>query len=198
MNTKTRILEAVITESQNFAISKISTLRVSKKAQTSESNIFKIFKTKSNLLNDTFIYIDEKIGRYIQQKIQKIDDVSLDNIIQISKDVWMSYLEFFVNHYNYAIYYSTFRMSKHYNPDILDKQGINYEFLYPLFSFISSKSNIYSLVSFDLVWSFILDTTLLIAKRMGTKKIGYTQDNIENAYHLVFDGLINVIMNQKE
>lgn len=194
MNTKTRILEAVITESQNFAISKISTLRVSKKAQTSESNIFKIFKTKNNLLIETFIYTDEKIGRYIEKNVQPIEANSIENVIFFSKEVWFAYLEFFVKHYAYAVYYSLFRMSKHYVGDVSEKQKNNYLFLLPMFEYISRDSNIYSMISFDLLWSFILDTTLLIAKRMGTKEIAYTKENIENSYHLVFDGLINVFM----
>ena len=48
--TKTKILESVIKESKNSSISKISTIGVSKAAGTSESNIYKIFKTKENLL----------------------------------------------------------------------------------------------------------------------------------------------------
>lgn len=193
MDTKTKILESAILEAQNSSISTISTIKVAKKALTSEANVFKIYKKKNNLLIEAFMYIDNKMGDYIKEKVSLMDIDSIEKAIAFSRQVWLTYLDFFVKHYNYAVYYSAFRMSKIYTPEIADRQGGNYLYLSSMFNYIKAHENFYSTISFNLFWSFILDTTLLISKRMASKEIEYNTANIEISYHLVFDGLINIL-----
>lgn len=195
MDTKTRIMESVIVESKDGPISKINTISVSNKARTSESNLYKIFKTKKNLLIETFLYIDQKIGKYLTENITTFAGNDIPSTINYVKDVWTKYLEFFVSNYDYALYYSTFRISKLYTDDVSKMQQEHFIILTEMFEFINRDLNIYSMFPFALFWSFVLDTTLLIAKRMGNKEVEYSDVNVELSFHLVFDGLINILLN---
>lgn len=108
MNTNERIFEAVISESFDVAIQKISTINVSNKAKTSEANIFRIFKNKTNLFIETFLYIDNQIGEYIKEVNLDHNYDNIDDLFNGIKDIWIKYIEFFKEHKTYIRYYQSF------------------------------------------------------------------------------------------
>lgn len=197
MNIKKSILETVIYEAEDTFISKINTVSVAKKAGTSEAYIYKLFKTKNNLLTEAFLYIDEQIGKYIEETVPSIDLTILEEGFSFAKKVWCAYLHFFVKHPQYTHYYSAFRICKLYTLEISKRQEEHFRSLMMLFRFMNQDMQVFNIISFNLFWSFILDTTLLIARKMGNEEVEYTSQNIEISYHLIFDGLINILFKEE-
>lgn len=198
MDTKTRIFESTIFEAKENYIFKISTIAVSKKASTSESNLYKIFKSKNNLLIETFLYIDEQVGEYIVNNVPMQELKTIEDCFVYAKAVWTSYIHFFVNHDAYCSYYSAFRSGKLYTKEIEHLQEEHFKNLLNLFQYIYRDLKVFETISFNLLWSFILDTTLMIAKRMSAGEVEYTPQNIEMSYHLMFDGLINILVYKRK
>lgn len=193
METKQRICEAVIKESLDVTISKISTINVSLKAKTSEANIFRIYKNKTNLLKETFLYIDNQIGVFLNGFNIKIDYTSLDELFEQIKSIWIRYLEFFKNNKTYVHYYQAFRLSKYYNNEIAKLQEDNYKILISNIYILQEKFKLFDKISFNLFWSFLLDSTLLFAKRICDDSIEYNNTNLDLMFHLIFDGIRNII-----
>lgn len=195
MDAKKRIMEAVIDEAIHDTPLKINTIKVSRKAKTSEANLFKLFKTKNNLLSSTFFYIDSKLGEHINLTVSKID--KSNDVIQSCKEIWMAYVDFFVKYKRYIFFYSGFRLSPLYTKEISDKQEENYTLFVDL---VSSLNITYEKLQlpFNLLWSFILDTSLLLSKRIVSNAIPYDKETREVTFHLLFDGLINIVSERME
>lgn len=197
MNVKESILEAVIAESKNVNLSKINTISVAKRAKTSEANLYRIFETKNNLLTQTFLYIDSKIGEYIALNNANLNISSLEEGVLVVRKIWQDYLDYFVKHIDYVMFYSEFRMSKFYTNEIGKIQEQNFAILTTLLKTLQTNM-VYETISFNLFWTFILDTTLIISKRMAVNDIEYNDSNIELAFHLIFDGLLNQIFKNRQ
>lgn len=103
INTKIRILESTIASLEECAISRVSTIKVSKKARRVSR-----------------IYL-----RYLRP----------------NKTYWWKH--FFIEHLNYAVYYSAFRLSGYYNLDVAEKQETHYLSLFNLFSFMNRTISLY-------------------------------------------------------
>lgn len=191
MDTKTKILECVIKESKNSSIGKISTISVSKAAGTSESNIYKIFKSKDNLLSEAFLYIDAKAAKCVSIDVREEDLSSHDKLTSVIYKVWKKYFDFFVKNFSYVHYYSQFRTDKLYSDEIKKKRSENYQKLLPLFEKVRADVTTYSGIDFDFFFLIMQDTTLAICKRMASKDIAQTDENILYAFHLVFDSVLN-------
>lgn len=188
-STRTRIIECVIKEAQEESIVRIKTTKVAITANTSEANLYRIFKTKENLLIQAFMYIDEKVGIEINQgfDIDQLD--SVEEALPYAQKIWFSYLDFFVKHYDYLEYYSSFRKSKLYTLEVAKNQEVNYGEFLKILSFLFTKIDVYQILPYNMLWSFILDSTLLIAKQMAMGEIEYSNRNVNYLFHMIFDGL---------
>lgn len=195
MEAKIRIMEATIDEAIHDTPLKINTIKVSRKAKTSEANLFKLFKTKNNLLSSTFFYIDTKLGKCIDATMTKLDKES--DTINLLKTVWMAYIDFFVKHKKYIFFYSGFRLSPLYTNELARKQEENYVLFVKLVSSLDISYEKLEL-PFNLLWSFILDTTLLLSKRIVSNEIPYDEHTKEMTFHLLFDGLIKIVKEKTE
>ena len=192
MDTRTKILECVIKESKNSSISKISTIGVSKAAGTSESNIYKIFKTKENLLAETFLYIDSKAAKVSCVDYSENDLASHDKMISLIYKVWRKYFDFFVKYPNYVNYYSQFISdNKLFKEDIRARRIANYAKLHELIGFVRKEINNYSGINFDFFFLISQDTTLAICRRIASKDIEMSEENVLYAFHLIFDSVLN-------
>lgn len=195
MDTKTKIMEAVIKECKNSLIGKLSTVNVSKVAGTSESNIYKIYKTKDTLLIETFLYLDNKITKKISSNydITGIDD--FNEFAQTLYNMWRMYLEFFAKNYSYAHYYSMFRTdNKLYTPDVIRRQNSNKEKIWDFVRRLSDDNELLlNQIPFNLFWTLAIDSTLAVAQRMAKGDIELSEDNIDYTYHILFDGIFELV-----
>ena len=192
LDTKTKILECVIKESKNSSISKISTIGVSKAAGTSESNIYKIFKTKDNLLAETFLYIDSKAAKAVSVDYSDADFSSHDKMTSLIYKVWRKYFDFFVKNTSYVNYYYQFITdNKLYKDDLKKKRSENYLKLHKLFDYVKGEINNYSGINYDFFFLIMQDTTLSICRRIATKDLELTDENVLYSFHLIFDSVLN-------
>lgn len=192
MDTRTKILECVIKESKNSSISKISTIGVSKAAGTSESNIYKIFKTKENLLAETFLYIDSKAAKISCMDYTDQDLASHDKMTSLIYKIWRKYFDFFIKNPTYVNYYSQFITdNKLYKEDIKKKRSDNYLKLHKLFDFVRGEINNYSGINYDFFFLIMQDTTLSICRRIASKDLEMTEENVLYGFHLIFDSVLN-------
>lgn len=195
METKYKILEAVIKECKNSVIGKISTINVSKSAGTSESNIFKIYKTKDNLLTETFLYLDNKITKKISSNYDFDGIDTLNEMAQVIYNMWRMYLEFFAKNYAYAHYYEMFRTdNKLYTVDVMRKQNSCKNKLWDFIVRLSGNDeDVLKQIPFNLFWTLAIDSTLAVAQRMARGDIELSEDNIDYTYHILFDGIFELI-----
>lgn len=192
LDTRTKILECVIKESKNSSISKISTIGVSKAAGTSESNIYKIFKTKDNLLAETFLYIDSKAAKISCVDYTDLDFASHDKMTSLIYRIWRKYFDFFIKNPTYVNYYSQFITdNKLYKEDIKKKRSDNYLKLHKLFDFVRGEINNYSGINYDFFFLIMQDTTLSICRRIASKDLENTEENVLYGFHLIFDSVLN-------
>lgn len=195
MDTRTKIMESVIKECKNSLIGKISTVNVSKLAGTSESNIFKIFKTKDSLLIETFLYLDNKITKKILSNYD-IDAVeTFGEMAQLVYNMWRMYLEFFAKNYSYAHFYSMFRTdNKLYTADVARRQNTSKDKLWDFIVRLSGNDEeVLRQIPFNLFWTLAMDSTLAVAQRMAKGDIELSEDNIDYTYHILFDGIFELI-----
>ncbi|MBQ6783630.1 MAG: TetR/AcrR family transcriptional regulator [Acholeplasmatales bacterium] len=192
MDTKTKILESVIKESKNSSISKISTIGVSKAAGTSESNIYKIFKTKENLLAETFLYIDSKAAKYLNIDYSENDLSSHDKMTSLIYKIWRKYFDFFVKNTSYINYYSQFVTdNKLYKDEIRRRRTENYGKFHKLIEHVKNEINNYSGINFDFFFIVAQDTTLSICRRIAAKDLELSEENVLYSFHLIFDSVLN-------
>lgn len=190
---KERIMENVIMEALEEPIFKISTRIAAKKSDTSEANLFKMFGTKNNLLIECFWYIEDQARIYIGQDYQKVEFKDFAEQSVAVRAFWKKYLEFFVNNIAYAHFSEAFRKCVLFDKDSEKKHIECLREVYILCKYIFQETKAYLSIPFNMFWGFVIDTTLMIAVKMAKNDIQYNDENVNIFYHLIFDGINNIL-----
>lgn len=175
------IIENTIKYVAAYGLENVTAKKIAETMNISEGSIFNRFATKTKLLTECLYYIDRKIDTAIGDS--KISILDLNGSV---KKLWYKYFSFLVEHKDYAKFYRQFRQSSYYTPEVIKGQDESFS----LFVKIIRKN--LNLVGFntDLLWVYVIETTLNFAVRIADGDIPKTRKNVERIYNLMARGFM--------
>ena len=195
LDRKNEFLETtmkIISESglDNFAMKKV-TLRMG----VSESLLYKYYPTKEELLYSCFESVHKEIGGLFQEtKFPMIE--SREELVHVVHDIWKKYFMFLVKNDYKTIFYFEYRDSLYMRQAIAhDSEARNSYFLYfvNILKEIDNYCNVQISTASSVLWTYILDTSGIFAKRMIRKDIPMNNKTIEQIWGLLAFGLVGLL-----
>ena len=100
-----------------------TTKKWAKEAGVAEGSLYYHFKSKNDLLNETFAWLDKMLDPYASNALSALEDLLKKNSeTDVLAESWEAYCGFLINHPDYAIYYYRFRTSPRFTKEVRAEQ----------------------------------------------------------------------------
>lgn len=192
---KEKIMDATMKIVADKGLETFAMIQVSKKAHINEALIYRDFGTKENLLFECYNAVAKQVSD-LYSNPSTIDLSSKESILKAMHDAWMAYFTFLVKNDYKTIYYQSYRDSVHmYTYLQKEKEGEAADFdgfksmMKPIIGLVELPQG----MNMDYIWTFIMDTSSIFAKRIIRKELPDTKESYENIWNLLFSGLRSLL-----
>lgn len=203
MATENRRLELMETCMQVIAekgLSAFSMKKVTKRVGVSEALIYRYFETKENLLNECFALVHRQIGALYDGFPRKMPDTTEEKY-DLLHSLWITYITFLVKNDYRTIFYFEYRNSS-YLGELRSLKNMEQNLYFKSFRVIYKGFNrhfhIEEKTSADHLWTYIMDTAGVFARRMIRGELPNTQESYENTWKLVFGGISGLLWGKSD
>ena len=186
--TSQLILENTIDYVANYGLENVTTKKVANEMNISEGTILYHYKNKKTLLRECLYYVDNKIDK----SLKKVPFFGFDFYKGV-KEIWFNYFNYLVSHGNYTKFYCSFRQSSYYDEETMKGQNKSFNF----FTTLLSKVLKYTGIKDEIIWIYIIETTLNFAIRVADDKIENNEENAEKIFSMIFYGISGIIKKYK-
>ena len=100
-----------------------TTKKWAKEAGVAEGSLYYHFKSKNDLLNETFGWLDKMLDPYASDALSALEDLLKNNTgTDVLAESWEAYCGYLISHPDYAIYYYRFRTSPRFTKEVRAEQ----------------------------------------------------------------------------
>lgn len=192
---KAKIMDATMRIVAERGLESFAVIQVSKKTRINEALIYRDFQTKENLLFECYNEVAQQVSD-LYRNPQMIDLTSKESIVHALHDAWIMYFSFLVENDYKTIYYQSYRDSEHMRTYLQkEKEGKAADFdgfksmVRPIISLVHLPKN----MNMDYIWTFVMDTSGIFAKRIIRQELPNTQESYEYIWNLLFFGLKSLL-----
>ncbi len=176
-------------------LSSFTTKKVASYMGISESLIYKYFVSKDKLLYSCFEVVHRKVAALMERVINTPMTAEISEV-EFIKQMWYSYFNLLVDEDYRTIFYFSYRDSKYINTVLEhDSEVVNSYFseFAEIVDMFDNKYKIFKRVDSHFVWTYILDTTLLFAKRTIVGDLPRGSKYTDDIWTLIFGGICGIL-----
>ncbi len=170
--------------------------RVTQRAGVSEALVYKHFGTKENLLFSCFLSVHKQIGALFNNlNILALNHTKAEMYTAV-RMYWMIYFDYLVRHGNETIFYFSFRDStftekiRAHRPE---DAVTTFKDFAGFVDAVDAKVNLYNTTTQEHLWTYVLDTTGMFARRVIRGDLPNTPESIEHIWRLIFGGIAGLL-----
>ncbi len=192
---KSEILDASMKIACKYGLPAFTTKKVADHIGISESLIYKYFFSKDNLLYACYEVTHKNIAG-LMSRIASIPKVMEISDIDFIRQMWVSYFEFLVKENYRTVFYFAYRDSKYIKKiKEHDDEVANTYFsdFVSVINWFDTKYDFSGHIDRDILWTYILDTTGLFAKRTISGELSMSKENTESIWALIFKGIEGIL-----
>ncbi len=173
-----------------------SVKQVTDAMNVSEALIYKYFSTKNLLLLSCYQEMHRSIGGIFKGMIPSLSDIESDPIGYV-RSLWFKYFRFLLDNGYRTIFYFDYRDST-YMRDWGESDDNNAKLIYfsdfgHIIYAIDNRYGFLKRVSYDHLWTFVLDTTGVFAKRIIRGELPDSEESLESTWKLISGGIAGVL-----
>lgn len=171
-----------------------TTKRWASTAGVAEGSLYYHFKSKNDLLEQTFYYIDHEVADLysdVTDVFGKIRDGK--DLAAYLTDGWKRYYEYLVKNPEKTLFYYRYLTSPRYNENVQKSQFAYFASFQkqldqnPKLGYLKDKAN------WNILWTYVVETTVSFAFRVVTGSIENTDENFEQMLNLSMHGLLGIL-----
>lgn len=189
------LLDAAMQIVAECGLNGFSMKKVTQRVGVSEALIYRYFPSKDNLLFSCF----ESVNKHIAALFDKLSPFALDTpqaVEASARSLWLLYFEFLVKARHRTIFYFDYRDSAYIKQikATQDEMGHTYfRSFVGLMDIFNGMFDVYAQVDADYVWTYILDTTGIFAKRVIRGELPDTKESHVSIWKLIFGGIAGLL-----
>lgn len=155
-------------------------------AGVAEGSLYYHFKSKNDLLDQTFLYIDAEIWSFMN--CDPVEIMSGDYMEGI-RTLWSRFYQYLIGNPKKTLYYFRYRTSTHYTDEIHSQQVPAYKAFFEMMDQLNEKTGYRSKVRSKILWTFVVDCTLSFAFRVINGRLENDKATEEQMLNLFLDGV---------
>ena len=185
------MMNAAIRIVARYGFEGFTTKKWAAEAGVAEGSLYYHFKSKNDLLTETFFMIDREVAALYSPE----DTVpgEREKLYAYIEDLWGRYYGFLLANPEKALYYYRFRTSPRFTGELQAVEHSLYNGFLSLLEILSNQLNLRTRFSHEIIWYYILDTATALAFRVITGGIRHTEESQKQVVRLMIKGLAGVI-----
>lgn len=171
-----------------------TTKRWASTAGVAEGSLYYHFKSKNDLLEQTFSYIDQEVaGLYgdvtdVYETIENPADLS-----EYLMDGWKRYYSYLVKNPEKTLFYYRYLTSPRYNENVQKSQFSYFASFQKKLGQNSHLKDLETRINWNVLWTYVVETTVSFAFRVVTGGIENTEENFQQMMDLSMHGLLGIL-----
>jgi Transcriptional regulator len=186
-NSSARIIEAAISAVRETGLENLTTRQIAKLAETSPGNMYTFFSSKEELLEQCFYKVEREIAALFGH-ISPSSDEMLRDPAEAVRRLWYTYFGYLLQSPDRAVFYFRFRTSAAFPAFRQRRDRSFFDDLTPLLMRLDERYRIFAQMDADLLWMYVLDTTLMYANRIIEGSLPDTPATANSIYRLLMRG----------
>lgn len=158
-------------------------------AGVAEGSLYLHFKSKDDLLEQTFFYIDHQIAAVFDRFVKKTDFSNLELLVS---QLWDEYFGFLIDNPEATLYYYRFRTTPRYNVEVQREQFTYFGSFIGIMNKLNDIMELYKKISWNVLWTYVIDTTTAFAFRVITGGIPNNDSTEKMMLGLFEDGILGI------
>lgn len=174
---------------ESFTIKKLAT-----HIGMAPGSIYSHFESKDELLEEAFYRVDRHIAALYEGFGLEVsgENTKIDDTIRFLLE---RYLDFLIAHPDETLFYFRFRTSPRYTEQVQDHQFEYFQGFLGIVNMADAQLGFLARIPWDVLWVYVLDTTLSFASRVITGGIDNSEANRSAMIDLIVCGLDTMIGN---
>lgn len=190
INIDDKILRETIRLGAVQGINNIPARKIAKNCDITDATVFEHFQTKSNLILQAKLLIDQDL-----LKIHSGIVLTKDKYESTVREAWEDCLDYFITHPSETKFYDRYRHSEYYHPTTsAEKDGLVHK-IYEFLLSINAELRCSPDFAFQLLWAHVVETTINVALQVINGKMKKTPQSMDFVYKLLFGGIMEGITN---
>jgi AcrR family transcriptional regulator len=171
-----------------------TTKRWAATAGVAEGSLYYHFKSKNDLLDQTFFYIDEEIADLYSDVTDVYKDMKSPKELSVYLiDGWKRYYNYLVSNPERTLFYYRYLTSPRYNEKVQKNQFAYFASFQKWVKGNEALNDIRKKVNWNVLWTYIVETTVSFAFRIVTGGIENTEENAKQMVMLSMHGLFGIL-----
>lgn len=176
-----------------------TTKRWAATAGVAEGSLYYHFKSKDDLLEQTFFYIDSEIAELYSDVTDVYKDVkSPEELSKYLIDGWKRYYNYLVSNPERTLFYYRYLTSPRYNEKVQKSQFAYFASFQKWIKSNEALSKLSKKVNWNVLWTYVVETTVSFAFRIVTGGIEKTDENARQMLMFSMHGLLGVITDAEQ
>lgn len=160
------MMNAAIRVVADNGIGGFTTKKWAAEAGVAEGSLYYHFKSKNDLLDQTFFYINEEIEEEV--RTEPLFSEEEGDSISIGTELWRRFFHYLLEHREHTLYFARYRTSTRFSDEIRAVMHDKYVNLRNKLKEISNGVQVKEDIDWDFLWGYIMDATLCYVLRRNS------------------------------
>ena len=185
------MMNAAIRIVVKYGFEGFTTKKWASEAGVAEGSLYYHFKSKADLLDQTFFMIEKEIAATAEKGEYPIGNK--DELVVYMQNAWKEYFHYFIENSEKTIFYYRFKNSSFYTKEIQDAQtGFAKKFKNGI-EFLQKTDFLTAQLDPMVLRSYVVDATVSIAYRASVGGIRYSDETEEQLIRLMMHGIAGFV-----
>ena len=159
-------------------------------AGVAEGSLYYHFKSKHDLLDETFFMIDHEIADLISDP-SEVPEVR-EELRAFVEQQWITYYHYLLDNPQKTLYYYRFKNSPRFTDAVQKREETYFDSFVRLVEAIDAVVHFADQITIEVLWYFIMDVTTAIAFRVITGGAVHSRKTEHEALGLIMNGITSL------
>ena len=184
------MMNAAIHTVAQFGFEGFTTKKWAAEAGVAEGSLYYHFKSKHDLLDETFFMIDHEIADLISDP-SEVPEVR-EELRAFVEQQWITYYHYLLDNPQKTLYYYRFKNSPRFTDAVQKREETYFDSFVRLVEAIDAVVHFADQITIEVLWYFIMDVTTAIAFRVITGGDVHSRKTEHEALGLIMNGITSL------
>lgn len=185
------MMNAAVRVVAEYGMGGFTTKKWAAEAGVAEGSLYYHFKSKNDLLDQTFLFINREIGAAIG--LNTDEKKSIGSVEEVVDVYWRRFYHYLIAHPDRTKYFLRFRTSTNYREEIRDTLAETYSGILDAMRDVTLKNGYRKDIDWVFYWGYVFDATISLAYRVSTGSMSSPENSEEMFLRLLMEGMVTAL-----